>query len=142
VAETQPGLALDAGAVIALFRSEPAASRVRELLRERTARMSVVNAAETVDVLVRRHEKASDDVLNAVDELVASGVELVPASLDVATRAGELRARLFDRRSRRLSLADCFLLATVEGGDSVVTTDETLAAAARDAGIDVVVLPT
>jgi uncharacterized protein with PIN domain len=141
VAETQPGVALDAGAVIALFRSEPAASRVRELLRDRTARMSVVNAAETIDVLVRRHEKASDDVLHAVDELVASGVELVPASLDIATRAGELRARLFDRRSRRLSLADCFLLATVESDETVVTTDEVLAAAARDEDIDIVMLP-
>ena len=72
--------------------------------------MSVVNAAEVVDVLVRRHGRAADEVVSAVDDLTA----LVPASADLALQAGELRARLFDRRSPRVSLADCFVLATAE----------------------------
>jgi PIN domain nuclease of toxin-antitoxin system len=134
VGAPQPAVVLDAGALIALLRSEGAASQVEQLLRERAARMSVVNAAEIVDVLVRRHGRVADEVVGAVDELAA----LVPASADVAMQAGELRARLFDRRSRRVSLADCFVLATAEPDETIVTTDETLAGAARDEGFDVV----
>ena len=132
-AAATPRAVLDASAVIALFLDEPGASQLERLLRERVARMSVVNAAEVVDVLVRRHGRAADEVADAVDELAA----LVPASADVAMQAGGLRARLFDRRSRRVSLADCFVLATAERDEAIVTTDETLAATARDEGLDV-----
>jgi predicted nucleic acid-binding protein len=76
-------------------------------------------------------------VVASVEQLLSTG-ETVQASFDDATRSGELRARPFDRRSRRVSLADCFVLTAAEDGDTVVTTDATLAAAARDAGIDVV----
>lgn len=131
---------LDASAVIALFLEEPGASQLDALLRERPARLSVVNAAETVDVLVRRHGRTADEVMVALDELGESGVELVPASFDLAATAGKLRARLHDRRSQRVSLADCFVLATAENGEAIVTTDGTLAAAARMEGLDVVEL--
>ncbi len=127
---------LDASAAIALLRDEPGGETVSQLLRSAKARMSVVNAAETVDVLVRTHGRTEEEVVVGVEQLLSSGVEPVPASLELATRAGELRARLHNR-SRRISLADCFLLATAEHGDSIVTTDEVLAAAARDEGIEV-----
>ena len=131
------GVVLDASAAIALLRDEPTAPEVERVLRELPARMSVVNAAETVDVLVRRYRKAAHDVVDGVEGLLST-VEAVPASLELAVRAGELRAKLFDHRSRRLSLADCFVLATADSGESIVTTDDTLAAAARAEGIDVV----
>jgi PIN domain nuclease of toxin-antitoxin system len=133
-------LVLDAGPVIALLLEEASADQVDALLRRHASRLNVVNAAEVVDVLIRRHGGAPDEVAPKLDQLVASGVELVSASLELATRAGELRARLFDRRSRRVSLADCFVLATANGEDSVVTTDSTLAAAAAHEGFDVVEL--
>jgi predicted nucleic acid-binding protein len=100
--------------------------------------MCTVNAAETVDVLVRVHGWDAGEVVTGVEQLVASVVEPVPASLDLATRAGELRARLYERRTHRLSIADCFVLATAEDGGTIVTTDGPLAAAARDEGVDVI----
>ncbi|MBA2536979.1 MAG: PIN domain-containing protein [Actinobacteria bacterium] len=135
----RPGVVLDAGAVIALLRGEPAAPRVEQLLRDDHSRMSTVNAAETVDVLVRRYGWAAADVVAGVEQLLSTVVDAVPASLDVATQAGDLRARHF-RRDQRISLADCFVLATAGPGDSVATGDELLATVARDEGFAVVPL--
>lgn len=129
---------LDAGPVIALLLDEPRADAVQSLLGSRDARMSTVNAAEVVDVLVRVRGGEPERVSARVDELL-SVVEPVTPSLDVAARAGELRARHF-RRDRRLSLADCFCLATAEAGDTIVTTDGPLASAARADGIEVELL--
>ncbi len=134
------GVVLDASAAIALLRREPSGPRVAQLLREDRARMCTVNAAETVDVLVRVHRWEAGVVVAGVDQLLTSVVEPVPASLDLSTRAGELRARLHDRPTSRLSLADCFVLATAERGDRIATTDATLAAVARDEGYEVVPL--
>ena len=134
------GVVLDAGAVIALFRDEPSAARVDRLLRDAHARMATVNAAEVVDVLVRVYGLEADDVVAAVEDLLSTTAEPVTPSVERSTRAGELRARHFDRRRGRLSLADCFALATSEGGETLVTTDGTLAAAARDEDVDVILL--
>lgn len=104
--------------------------------------MATVNAAETVDVLVRVYGRTPDDVVAGVEQLLMSVVEPVPASLELATRAGELRARLFERRSRRVSLADCFVLATAKPGDRIATGDRLLATVARDEGVAVIMLGT
>ncbi|MGI8478999.1 MAG: PIN domain-containing protein [Gaiellaceae bacterium] len=142
MAELGPRIVLDSSAAIALLRDEPGADTVEDLLRSAHARMSTVNAAEVIDVLVRRHVGLPDEVLTSVDQLFASAIEAVPPSLEVATRAGELRARLFDRRRSRISLADCFVLATAGPGDGVATGDELLATVARDEGFAVVPLRT
>lgn len=136
----EPGLVLDASAVIALFRREPFATPVTEALRLGPARMTTVNAAETVDVLVRVYGWHADDVVTRVEQLLTTVVEPVPASLDLATKAGEIRARLYDRRTSRLSIADCFVLAISGPGDRVATADGVLAAVARDEGYEVVPL--
>jgi predicted nucleic acid-binding protein len=102
--------------------------------------MSTINAAETIDVLVRVHGRATDEVVAGLADVFAAGVESVAPSLELATRAGEMRARLFDRRARRLSLADCFVLATAAEHDFIATTDAVLAEAARAEGIPVVEL--
>lgn len=130
---------LDSSAVIALFRDEPASPLLQETLRSVPTRMSTVSASETVDVLVRIHGWALDDVVGAVEQLLLSVVEPVAASYEIALRAGELRARHF-RRDQRLSLADCFVLATAEPDDRIATTDARLAATARAEGYEVVAL--
>jgi predicted nucleic acid-binding protein len=132
---------LDAGPAIALFRREPSGPAVARMLRENRARMCTVNAAETVDVLVRVHRWDAADVMAVVEQLLSTAVEPVLPSVELSTRAGELRARHFDRRGR-LSLADCFALATAEeeGGSAILTTDRILADAARAEGIEVVLL--
>ena len=133
------GVVLDASAAIAFLLDEPGAETVGSLLGSAGARMSTVNAAEVVDVLVRVHKGEPEAVIARVDELLSSVVEPAPPSLESATRAGELRARHF-RRDQRISLADCFVLAVAEPGDRIVTGDTTLADVARDEGIEVVML--
>lgn len=133
------GVVLDASAAIALLRGEPGASQVEQVLRNDHARMSTINAAETVDVLVRRYGWAAADVVAGVEQLLSTVVAAIPASPDIAIQAGELRARHF-RRDQRISLADCFVLATAQPSDRIATGDKTLAALARDQGIDVVAL--
>ena len=140
MAKRGSGVVLDASAVIALLQDEPGADTVETVLRSHRARMSAVNVAEVIDVLVRVHRGEPDEVIAHVEELLSSAVEPIASSPELAIRAGELRARLFDRRSRRVSLADCFALATAAEGDRVVTGDRVLAAVARDQGIAVVAL--
>ena len=134
------GVVLDASAAIALLREEPGAGTVEELLRSEPARMSTVNAAEAVDILIRRHGGQPDEVIARVGELLESALEPVPSTLERAIRAGELRARHF-RRDQRISLADCFVLATAEPSGRIATGDATLAAVAGAEGIGVIALP-
>jgi predicted nucleic acid-binding protein len=132
------GVVLDTSAVVALFLLESSAPSVGTLVRRGDARMSTVNAAETVDVMARVHGADPSEAVLRVDELL-SRVAPVPATADIATTAGELRARHW-RRDQRISLADCFVLATAEPGDRIATLDERLAALARDEGYEVVPL--
>jgi len=142
VEEPRPGVVLDSSVVIALLRDEPGAELVETLLRTEATRMSTVSAAETIDVLVRVYAGPPDEVVASLEQLFASSVEAVPPSREHAARAGELRARLFERRNRRVSLADCFVLATAEPGDRIATGDRLLATVARDEGVAVIMLRT
>lgn len=140
MAGPQPGVVLDSSAVIALLRDEPAAEAVERLLRTGPARMSTVNVAETIDVLIRVYGGGPAEVHASVGQLLSSVAEAVPPSLEHAERAGELRARLFDGRRRRVSLADCFVLATAGLNGRIATGDMLLAAVARAEGIEVALL--
>lgn len=135
-----PGLVLDSSAVVALFLDEPGADAVATALRIGNARMTSVNAAEVVDVMIRAYRGRPDAVIAQVDQLLSSIVRSIETSFELSARAGELRARLYDRRTSRLSIADCYVLAAAEPGDRIATTDATLAAAAREEGIEVVPL--
>ena len=136
----ESGVVLDSSAVTALLLDEPGAETVEMLVRTAEARMVTVSAAEVVDVLVRVHRGDPDRITVQVEELLSSVVKPIDASVELASRAGELRARLYDRRTRRLSIADCFVLAIAGTDDRIATTDATLAAVARDEGLQVVVL--
>jgi predicted nucleic acid-binding protein len=135
------GVVLDSSAVVALLLDEPSAGEVGSMLESAEPRMSTTNAAEVVDVLIRKHGGDPELVYSRVAELMSSVVKPVSPSLERSLRAGELRARHLDRRGR-LSLADCFALATAEeeGGSAILTTDRILADAARAEGIEVVLL--
>jgi PIN domain nuclease of toxin-antitoxin system len=129
---------LDTSAVVALFLLEPSAPSVRELIRRGGARMSTVNAAETVDVMARVYGADPSEAVMRVDELL-SRVVPVPATADIAAVAGELRARHW-QHDRRISLADCFVLATAEPGGRIATLDAQLSGIACDEGYEVVPL--
>jgi predicted nucleic acid-binding protein len=135
---------LDAQAVVAFLRGEPAAAEVAALLRATDAPpvISAVNEAEVLDVMVRIIGRTVDEVEQRLDWLRAGGLEVIPVDEPLARSAGYLRAVHYDRMQRPISLADCIALATaLDRGDRLATSDGPLADVARREGCGVVALP-
>jgi uncharacterized protein with PIN domain len=123
---------------------EPAAAAVEGELRDpaRGSRISAINLAEIVDVMIRVFEQAPDHVRAALELLEAGGLEVVPVDGDIDIEAGRLHARFYDRRTSPLSMADCVALATAMSLDEpLATSDAPLAAAAGAVGVEVLPLP-
>lgn len=131
---------LDAFALLALLKGEPAANEVAAILRTGDGVLTVVGVAEVVDHLVRVAGQDDDEV--ALD-LAQLGLLDAPA-LDAATAfaAGAARARHYHRRNRAVSLADCLAAETARSaGAPVATADPHLLDLCRAEGIAVVALP-
>jgi predicted nucleic acid-binding protein len=133
-------IVLDAYALIAAARGEPAAAEVESLLRSGDCAISAVNLAETIDVLCRLGGGAIEEVARLVAPLVAGHLSVRPVDEETAWRAGAIRARHYSKRAP-LSLADAFLLAAAEPGDEVATSDPDVAATARELELGLVPLP-
>jgi PIN domain nuclease of toxin-antitoxin system len=134
-------IVLDAYAVLALLKDEPAAVPVRRLLesREETC-LTVLGVAEVIDHLVRLagvHEE------EAVLDLAQLGLsEAVAVDAVLAMQAGLLRARHYHRRTRCVSLVDCHVAAAARSlSASVASADPHLLDLCRDERIDVAALP-
>ena len=135
---------LDAQAIVAALVGEPAAGEVEELLRggDGQPRVSAVNLAEIVDVLVRLRAQAADTVEERLDWLIAGGLDVIRVDDGIARRAGGLRARHYHARQRPISLADSLALASALINDDVlVTSDPHLLDAASNEGCRVHALP-
>lgn len=132
---------LDAQAVIALLRDEPAARAVSELISS-SAVLSAVNAAEVMDVLIRAKGRNQDAVARSLAKLERAGVRLVPVSAELGVLAGELRARHYHRVRSSLSMVDCVAAATtLTEKVPLATSDPALAAVVRAEGGEVHPLP-
>ena len=130
--------------MIALLKAEPAANQVELLLRSGDARISTVNLAEVVDVLVRRDGFAHAEIRDLLDPLIATDLAVVAADVSTAWAAADVRARHYRRRGSALSMADCFAIATSSALGSLgrlATADAVLADVARTEGVDVLRLP-
>jgi PIN domain nuclease of toxin-antitoxin system len=133
---------LDAFALIALLRDEPAADEVETILRRGEAAMSAVNLAEALDVLQRVDgvDRARLDALTG--PLIGESLALLAVDERTARDGADIRARRYHRTRAPLSLADCLLLAAARGAQAVVATaDRPLASAARAEEIEVAALP-
>jgi ribonuclease VapC len=133
---------LDAFALIALLRDEPAADEVETILRRGDAAMSAVNLAEALDVLQRidRVDRARLEVITG--PLVSESVRVLVVDEPTARDGADVRARRYHRSRAPLSLADCLLLAAARQVDApVATADRPLAKAAEAEGIDIATLP-
>jgi PIN domain nuclease of toxin-antitoxin system len=131
---------LDAFAVLALLKHEPAAADVQRLITTSRATLTPLGVAEVVDHLVRIVGVTEEDAVLDLAQLGLADVE----SLDsvVAMRAGLLRARHYHRRERAVSLADCVAAESARAmNDAVATSDPHLLDLCRDESISVVVLP-
>ena len=134
---------LDAYAVVALLRDEPAAPVVEQLLTadaDAHAQLTTVGLAEVVDRLIRLMDIDEDDAVLDIAELGLAN----PIDLDAPTalRAGMLRARHYHRRSRAISLADCVAAETARAtATALVTSDPHLLDTCHAESIDVIALP-
>lgn len=134
-------IVLDAYAVLAFLRDEPAAQSVEELLATPTM-LTAVNATEVFDQLVRVYHRDPDDVHADLAMLAHTGVELAAVSADVGLLAGRLRARHYHRERMPVSLADCVAAAAaLDRGWSLATADPPLADLVRAEGGKVHALP-
>lgn len=130
---------LDAFAVLALLRGEPAAPEVRELIERGDAALTAVGLAEAVDHLVRVVGTSEDDA--ALDVAQLGLAEPTPVTPERARAAGLLRARQYHRSDRAVSLADCVAAESARAlGAHLATADPHLLDLCRDEGIDVVPL--
>jgi PIN domain nuclease of toxin-antitoxin system len=130
---------LDASALVAFLVSEPAARAVEPLLRAKS-KMSAVNIAEVVDVLLRGAGVQRDELDRALGRLTADGsLKVIDVTGPIARRAGELRSMHYHRTRCDVSIADCIALATAESaGEPLATTDGHLVVVARDLGLEVI----
>ena len=131
---------VDSQPLIALLLEEPTADAVEALLRAGGIQVSTVSIAEVLDVLTRREGLPWDDVELVLAGLLAEALAPVAPDVDAAHRAADVRRRHFDRRGCRISLADCFVVATAQPDGRVATGDRVLLDVARAEGLDVVEL--
>jgi uncharacterized protein with PIN domain len=134
----------DAQAVVAFLVGEPAASEVERRLRDPGDRSLVCAAsiAEVVDVTTRLMAVETESVTQRLDWLAAGGLTTLDVDDGIGRRAGELRARHYERRTRPISLGDCLALASaIREREPFASSDPALIATARDEGVDVVPLP-
>jgi predicted nucleic acid-binding protein len=121
---------LDAFALVALLRDEPAAAEVEALLRRGSTGMPAINLAEALDVLERVEGVPRSRLDELTGPLVAESIDLLAVDERLARAGASLRARYFHRSRSPLSLADCILLGAAAGA-SLATADPPLARAAR-----------
>lgn len=127
---------LDASVIIAGL-TDPGTAIFEDLLGgPAVGRVSTANVAEVVDVLMRMHGIEQDDVIDAIDILIEGGLMIDGLSARQALRAGAIRARHFDRRTRAVSMADCAVVAlAIDVGEPIASTDGALLEMATAEGV-------
>jgi PIN domain nuclease of toxin-antitoxin system len=127
-------IVLDAYALVAYLRGEPAADDVAEILRG-TSVLSAANAAEVIDQLVRVHSRDADDVHADLAVLAHAGMRIAEVTSEIGITAGRLRAHHYHRTAMAVSLAACIAAATALAMDQpLATADPDLAAMLRAEG--------
>jgi PIN domain nuclease of toxin-antitoxin system len=134
-------LILDAYAVLGLLKGEPAAPVVRDLLgSEPLPALTAVGVAEVLDHLVRVEGATDEDA--ALDLAQLGLADPAPVDEVVGMRAGLLRARHYNRRTRPVSLADCVAAEAARAtAAALVTADPHLLDLCSEEGIATVALP-
>ena len=131
---------LDAQALEAFLRDEPAALRVEQILTSgEHVLMAATNLAETFDRLKRVHRA---ETATLVADMFETGVHFSTVDLDLAVEAAELRAAHYHRVHRAVSLSDCTAAAlALDRGARLATSDPALLELVVAEGGDVEPLP-
>jgi predicted nucleic acid-binding protein len=131
---------LDAFAVIAALRGEPAAPEVSQVLRHQDVVLPSLGLAEVIDHMVRVAGADLDEVL--LDLASIGLLDMQPLDNSAAIAAGALRAARYHSSRCAVSLADCVAAETARSmGASLCTSDPHLLDVCHAEGIDVVALP-
>lgn len=130
---------LDAYAVLAFLRGEPAAEEVRPLLEAGDALLSAVGLAETIDHLVRLVGIHEEDA--ALDLAELGLLDATPVDSIVGVASGRLRARNYHRTRCAISMADCIAAETARSrAVPLATSDPHLLEVCHREAIDAIVL--
>jgi PIN domain nuclease of toxin-antitoxin system len=132
---------LDASALIAFIRGEPAMERVLAILRRGSAAMTAANIAEVYDKSSRGAGLSHAPVADLIEPLFEGPIIPISVDVDLARRAGEIRSLHYHRKRCPISLADCVLLAAPRPGDKVATSDSDVLAIAVEISIETIELP-
>jgi len=132
---------LDANALLALLRGQPAEYEVAELLHHGSCATPSSCLVEIVDRLIRRWGSSPEQVSEGLGPLIEESLDILRVDSATAWRAGKLRATHYHRKTCALSLADCVLLATAGPEDEIATSDAPLAGIACTLDIGVIALP-
>lgn len=120
----------------------PRSQAIDDLIRGQIVRISTLNVAEVVDILMRRFGVDEAEVIDRIDLLRQAGLMVEPLSARGALDAGSLRARRYDKQTAAVSLADCVAIAlAADVGEPIASTDRALLAVAVAEGVPVIELP-
>lgn len=134
-------IVLDAYAVLALLKNEPAAGDVERLLSgTEHAALTTIGIAEVVDHLIRITGADPEDAALDLAQLgLATGVDVDSALM---LRAGISRAHHYHRRDRQVSLADCAAAEVARREQALLaTSDPHLLDLCQDEGVGLLALP-
>ena len=141
MARARERLVLDAAPIVNVLIDDTAAPQVIAALAGQECVVSVVNAAEVLDVVTRVHGVPPESAAESVDRFLDEVARPVPVTRALALTAATLRARHYHRKHRDVSLADCIAIATALPDARVATSDAGVAAVARAEGLEVILLP-
>ena len=131
---------LDAYAVIALLRAEPAATAVQATLTRGDAVLTAVGVGEVLDHLIRL--AGADEEEATLDVAQLGLLDAVAVTPQLGAAAGGLRARHYHRTRCSISMADCIAAETARAlGDRLATSDPHLLNVCHGEGIEYDVLP-
>jgi PIN domain nuclease of toxin-antitoxin system len=130
---------LDAYAVLADLKGEPAATDVGLLLARRDAALTALGVAEVLDHLTR--VVGVDEEVATLDVAQLGLLDGLPVDPGVGAAAGRLRARRYHRVRCAVSLADCVAAEVARRLGPLATSDPHLLDVCADEGIATVVLP-
>lgn len=132
---------LDANALIAVIRGEPAMEPVLAILRRGSVAMTTVNIAEVYDRAGRRTGLSHERVAEVIEPLFEGPIKPIAVDVDLARRAGAIRSQHYHRKRRSLALADCVLLAASRANGKVASSDSDVLSVAAELGIETIELP-
>ncbi len=131
---------LDAYAVLAFLRAEPAAGEVTRLLEDGSAALTAIGVAEVVDHLVR--VAGAEEEAVALDLAQLGLLECIAVSAPLGLAAGRLRARRYHRTRCAVSMAGCVAAEAARAvPTSLATSDPHLLDVCRAEGIGAIALP-